>query len=263
MKTMSAPIFPVASTASRTRLTWEVVIVLCLSLGASAIYSTLSFIRIQLSTTPIGEQTAQLNPSRDDHAVWDVVYGLLDVFFDLAIVALVIYLLWEPGQSAFRKIGLDFSRIGSDFLRALAIGLAIGVPGLGLYVIGRATGASIAIQASDHVAWYLVPVLLLSAARAGLLEEVILLGYLGDRLRRLGWGTWTIILSAAALRGLYHAYQGVPGIVGNFVMGIVFGWAYQRWGRVMPLVIAHTLIDIVAFFGYPIAVALFPTLFTA
>ncbi len=260
---MSAPLSPAASPVSRTRLVWEVVIVLCLSLGRSALYSTISLVRSLLNPTPIGDQTAQLNPSRDDHAVWDVIYGLLDVFFDLAIVALVIYLLWEPGQSALRKIGLDFSCIGSDFLRALAVGAAIGIPGLGLYLAGRAAGMTIAVQASEGIAWYLIPVLLLSAARAGLLEEVILLGYLGDRLRWLGWGTWAIILSAAALRGLYHSYQGVPAIFGNFVMGIVFGWAYQRWGRVMPLVIAHTLIDIVAFVGYPLAAALWPTLFTA
>mgnify|MGYP003488981035 FL=1 len=48
---------------------------------------------------------------------------------------------------------------------------------------------------------------------------------------------------------------------GNFVMGVVFGWCYQRWGRVMPLVIAHTLLDVVAFVGYPLAVALWPAVF--
>ena len=47
----------------------------------------------------------------------------------------------------------------------------------------------------------------------------------------------------------------------NFAMGVVFGWCYRRWGRVMPLVIAHTLIDIVAFIGYPLAVTLFPGVF--
>ena len=32
--------------------------------------------------------------------------------------------------------------------------------------------------------------------------------------------------------------------------GLVFGAAYRRWGRVMPLVVAHTLLDVVAFVGY-------------
>ena len=33
-------------------------------------------------------------------------------------------------------------------------------------------------------------------------------------------------------------------------MGLLFGKLYQRWGRVGPLVVAHSLIDIVAFVGY-------------
>ncbi len=44
-------------------------------------------------------------------------------------------------------------------------------------------------------------------------------------------------------------------------MGLVFGWCYKRWGRVMPLVVAHTIIDIVAFVGYPLAAAWWPAIF--
>ena len=33
-------------------------------------------------------------------------------------------------------------------------------------------------------------------------------------------------------------------------MGIIFGWFYTRTKRVMPLVIAHTILDVVAFVGY-------------
>jgi len=36
---------------------------------------------------------------------------------------------------------------------------------------------------------------------------------------------------------------------GNLVMGVVFGWFYLRHGRTMPLVLAHTVIDIVVFVG--------------
>lgn len=248
----------------RTRLVWEVAIVLSLTLGRSAIYSVLSLVRALLSPTPVGEQTAQLNPNRDAEIVWNLVYSLLDIVFDLALVALVIYLLWSPAERVLRRIGLDFTRFGSDVLRALAVGACIGVPGLGLYLAGRAFGLTVALEASSTApALYMVPILIFSAVRAGLLEEVIMLSYLGDRLRRIGWSTWGIVLSAAALRGLYHAYQGAPSIFGNFVMGIVFGWAYQRWGRVMPLVIAHAAIDIVAFVGYPFAAAWWPGLFTA
>jgi hypothetical protein len=33
-------------------------------------------------------------------------------------------------------------------------------------------------------------------------------------------------------------------------MGLLFGRLYQRWGRVRPLVVAHPLIDAVAFLGH-------------
>jgi membrane protease YdiL (CAAX protease family) len=44
-------------------------------------------------------------------------------------------------------------------------------------------------------------------------------------------------------------------------MGVLFGWLYTRWGRVLPLVIAHTLIDTAIFVGYPWAAVTFPALF--
>ncbi len=252
----------VTDPAARTRLRWEIGIVLAVTVGQSALYSVLSLVRASLRTTPIGQQQTQLNPNRDAEILWNVLYQFLGVFFGLALVALVIYLLWEPGQNALRRIGLDFSRFGGDLGRGILLAAAIGVPGLGLYAISRVLGLNVAVVASPlDAAWWTVPLLVLAALRAGLTEEVIFIAYLFDRLRRLGWSWWAIILSTAALRGAYHAYQGVGAIVGNFVMGVVFGWCYRRWGRVMPLVIAHTLLDIVAFVGYPLAAGLWPDVF--
>ena len=88
-----------------------------------------------------------------------------------------------------------------------------------------------------------------------------MVGYLFTRLRELGVGPWATILSSAVLRGTYHLYQGFGPFVGNVAMGIVFGWCYQRWGRTMPLVIAHWMLDMVSFIGYPLAVGWWPELF--
>lgn len=52
------------------------------------------------------------------------------------------------------------------------------------------------------------------------------------------------------LRGSYHLYQGIGGFIGNLAMGVVFVYLYRRWGRVGPLVVAHSLLDIGAFVGY-------------
>jgi membrane protease YdiL (CAAX protease family) len=253
--------FPTES-ARNSRLWWEIAIVLALSIGRSAVYSVLALIRALQREAPLGEQQTQLNPSANAEQFWDVLYQFLAIFFSLAPIALAIYLLWEPGTNAFRRIGLDFRHPASDAGRGILLALVIGVPGLALYAAGRALGITVQVDASPlDPSWWTIPLLLLAAVRAGLTEEVIMIGYLFDRLRRFGWSWWTIILSTAALRAAYHAYQGFGAMAGNFAMGVVFGWCYRRWGRVMPLVIAHALLDTVAFIGYPIASALWPGVF--
>ncbi|MBN9210244.1 MAG: CAAX protease family protein [Microbacterium sp. 71-36] len=245
----------------RRRLPWEIVLVLLVSVGQSAIYSVVSFIRAA-TRAPISQQQTQLNPSRSDEPFWDAVYQFLGIFFSLALVALAVYLLWEPADNALRRIGLDFRRFGSDVLRGLALVALIGVPGIGVYAVGRLLGQSITVvPAPLDSSWWVIVLLVLAALRAGLTEEVIFLGYLFDRLRRLGWSWTGIIVSTALLRGSYHLYQGWPSALGNVVMGLVFGWCYRRWGRVMPLVVAHTLIDVIAFVGYPLAAAWWPGVF--
>ncbi len=57
-------------------------------------------------------------------------------------------------------------------------------------------------------------------------------------------------MASSVLRGTYHLYQGFGAGLGNLVMGLVFGYAWTRTGRLWPLVIAHGLIDTVAFVGY-------------
>lgn len=246
---------------ARTRLAWEIVLVLLVSVGQSAIYSVVSFVRVA-TRAPISQQQTQLNPSRSAEPLWDAIYQFLDIFFSLALVALALYLLWEPANNALRRIGLDFRRFGSDLGRGVLLVVLIGAPGIGVYAIGRAIGQSITVvPAPLDSSWWVIALLVLAALRAGLTEEVIFLGYLFDRLRRLGWSWTGIIVSTALLRGSYHLYQGWPSALGNVVMGLVFGWCYKRWGRVMPLVVAHTIIDIVAFVGYPLAAAWWPGIF--
>src|SRR5699024_11412277 len=67
---------------------------------------------------------------------------------------------------------------------------------------------------------------------------------------RLGWSGRRIIVVSALLRGAYHTYQGIGPGLANLVMGLLFGEWYRRTRRTMPLVIAHTLLDMFAFVGY-------------
>jgi membrane protease YdiL (CAAX protease family) len=243
------------------RLWWEIAIVLGLSLGASAVYSVVSIIAKLTASTSLASQSTSLNGALSDREWLDFTYQSLAILFDLVPVALAFYLLAISGANPFRRIGFDLRSPTRDGARGLLLVLVIGVPGIALYFIGRAAGITVnVVPAPIDAYWWTVPMLIASALRAALTEELIVVGYLFARLRQLGWGRWQIIVAAALLRGSYHLYQGIGPFIGNVVMGVVFGWCYTRWGRTMPLVIAHWIIDIASFVGYAWAVATFPGL---
>ncbi|KHK98436.1 CAAX protease [Microbacterium mangrovi] len=259
---MPFPHEDVLAPSQRAAIRWEIAIVLGLSLGQAAVYSILTLVQRLAAPTPLGKQSTALNQSQSPVPWLDVTYQLLDIVFSLMAVALAIYLLWRPGRSGFRRIGLDLTRPGRDLAGGAVLFLGIGIPGIALYAVGRLAGITVSVQASPlDTAWWTVPVLILSAVRSGLQEEVIMVGYLFTRLKQLGWGSWTMIVASALVRGSYHLYQGIGPFFGNFAMGVVFGWAYRRWGRTAPLVVAHTLLDTASFVGYPLAVALWPGVF--
>ena len=129
----------------------------------------------------------------------------------------------------------------------------IGGSGLGLYLIAYHIGVALNVVAENLPAvWWRIPVLVLSAAQNAIVEEVIVVGYLLSRLERLGVRPSRAIVISAVIRGSYHLYQGAGGFLGNAIMGLIFGFLYRRWGRVTPLIIAHFLIDAVAFVGYAV-----------
>lgn len=243
--------------ASRRRLRAEVLIVLGLSLGQSAVYSVVQLLD-KMTRAPLADATSTLNRSQSTREYFDLTYQLLDILFALVPVALVFYFLSTHVQatrdgegSAFARLGFNLARPGKDLLQGLGLAALIGIPSLGLYAAGRALGITTAIVPSGLDAyWWTVPVLILSAVRHAIVEEVIVVGYLLDRFGKLGWSVPAGIVVSALLRGSYHLYQGFGPFIGNVVMGLVFGWIYTKTKRVMPLVIAHALLDIVAFVGF-------------
>jgi len=234
---------------TRRRLTAEVWIVLGLSLGQSAVYAIVG-LAAALSRGPLRDATATLNANRSEREWLDLTLQLLAIGFALVPVALAVYLLASDGRP-LRRLGLDRSRPARDVLAGAGLAVAIGLPGLGLYFLGRTLGINAeVVPTPEQVYWWTIPILLLSAVENAVVEEVIAVGYLLTRLRDLRWGPWAAIAASAALRGTYHLYQGFGQAIGNAVMGALFAWWFQRTGRLWPLIVAHMLLDVVAFVGY-------------
>ena len=242
--------------ALRQTLTAEVLLVLGVSLGASAIWSILRIVERLTRAQPLREQTSALNQSVTPDRPWlDLAYQLTTIGLALVPAVLALYLLGQvarPFATAPRHaIGLDLRRPAFDLGAGAALAVVIGIPGLGLYLAARSLGLNTQVSAANLAgAWWTVPVLVLAAVQNAVLEEVVVVGYLLTRLEQVGMRLpWAIAVSAL-VRGAYHLYQGFGGFVGNLVMGVVFALVWRRTRRVGPLIVAHSLIDVVAFLGY-------------
>jgi membrane protease YdiL (CAAX protease family) len=100
--------------------------------------------------------------------------------------------------------------------------------------------------ASDPVllALWLGPVVWL---QAGFFEEYTRI-FMLSRLWQVWPGhsaRWLVLCGSALLFGLGHFYQGPYGILGTASIGFILGWHYLRFGRVLPLIVAHALYNTV------------------
>lgn len=237
--------------SSRRIVRDETLLVLALSLGASGVSALISFIGSVTRPGGLKDQAATLNASAAPGRPWlDLAWQLFGITTALVPVALVAHFLLREGRS-LRTLGFDRTRPWPDLGRGAAVAAVIGSTGIAFYLAARGLGFNLTVvpEALPDV-WWKYPVLILSAVQNSVLEEVIVVGYLLRRLDQLGWGAGASLAASSVLRGSYHLYQGIGGFVGNMVMGVVFVYLYRRWGRVGPLVVAHSLLDIGAFVGY-------------
>lgn len=232
----------------RRGLRIEIGVMLAVTFGVSAVTAVLQLIDGVLSG--LAGRRVRLNPNLSRYDLINLGLNLASVAQLVAWGALGLYLLWRSGTSPTR-LGLGRVRWRADVLGGLGLAALIGIPGLLLYLAARWLGMNAQVEPTAlHDSWWRIPVLIFSAFANGFAEEVVVVGYLITRLKQLGLSQNRAILASSALRGLYHLYQGFGAGLGNLAMGLVFGYAWCRTGRLWPLVIAHGVIDTVAFVGY-------------
>lgn len=225
---------------SRRSLVEEILVVLSLSLLASAVYAIISALEAPIR----GVTVASVNQSTV------LARQFAGIVFGVAPAWLVVYLVRRSGEGV-ASIGLSLDEPRRDLALGGLLFAVVGLGGIGVYLGAVELGVNrfvVPVPPLGH--WWTVPVLLLRAAEAALVEEIIVVAFLVTRLQQLRVGPVVAVGASALLRGTYHLYQGFGGFAGNLGMGLLFGAAFVRTRRAWPLVIAHFLLDVGAGVGY-------------
>jgi len=225
----------------RRMLVEEILVVLSLSILARVAFAILSLVEAPIA----GVVVAAADQSNA------FVRQLLGSIFGLAPAFLVVHLVRRSGEG-IAVVGLESDRPARDLARGALLFAVVGLAGVGVYLAAVELGVNRFVVPTPPLGhWWTVPALFLNAVEAGVVEEVIVLGYLVTRLQQLSWSPGLAVAASAVLRGSYHLYQGFGGFVGNVAMGLLFGFLFLRWGRrTWPFVVAHALLDIGAGVGF-------------
>ena len=84
------------------------------------------------------------------------------------------------------------------------------------------------------------------AITAGVCEEFLYRGFVMAVLSALGLRTVFVVLLSSLLFGWAHAYQGRSGMVGTTLLGMLFAGARLVYNSLLPVVVWHAVVDLVA-----------------
>jgi membrane protease YdiL (CAAX protease family) len=252
---VSAPTATPTEAPTKERYGLELLAVLGVTYGISGVHALLNFVEAQVRINQgFGFSKVATAPiksgARTQYQWLDILQDLADVLDGTLPAFLAIVMLLRTPAGRGLGIGLDRLRL-REIGQGLGFAALIGGPGLAFIYVARKLGLNAQIVVTDFPdVWYRVPMLLLEAVQQGTAEEIVVCAYVLTRLRQMGWSNSRALAAGAVLRGSYHLYQGYGGFVGNAIMGLIFGWWFQRTRRVVPLVVAHSVIDAVSFIGY-------------
>lgn len=188
-----------------------------------------------------------------------------------ALLALV-YVLQREGATLGDLVGLDRSRLRRDILQGLGLGLLLllvaGVISFGVSAVlsgllgnpfAGKSYADMPVPSLASVLFGLIGVPL----GAGIVEELVYRGYAQTRFTALAGRFAGLVIPAIGF-GLQHWGLALSGdyrfglmrAVALFLVGLVMGVIYRKQQRLLPLIIAHIVWDVIGI-GIP---ALLPLL---
>ncbi|MGD0944013.1 MAG: CPBP family intramembrane glutamic endopeptidase [Acidimicrobiales bacterium] len=179
----------------------------------------------------------------------------------LAAAALAVYLLSISGEGGGRAIGLDRSDARQDLALLFPIFLlCFLVPDAGVALLLHAAHVHVIAPASQNLPPYFSIVGIATALVSGVVEEIVVLGFLVRRLEQRALNPAAVVVIAVLVRMSYHVYYGW-GVVPVAAWALASVLMYRRYRRLGPFIVVHMLWDLgpilQPFFGAgPLAVEL-------
>ena len=173
------------------------------------------------------------------------------IAFQWIATAVVAWRSWAHGLS-LQHLGLVMpGRFKLIVITVCGAALIVTLQWLNLRRMGRSTSPlrgplqALAERILPQSSTELVPFLGL-AVTAGLCEEFLYRGFAMAVIGRAALPTGVVILLSSVLFGLAHLYQGRSGFISTLVLGLLFGLSRSALGSLLPVIVWHTGVDIVA-----------------
>lgn len=217
---------------------------------------------VLLALLPLYSSVILYQLRRDQPFSIQVFAFYLAVIAPLAIVVVSLVLRFLCGQS-LRELNLKPGKIPSDLLATLILSLVIVAANLVSTEIlsgvlpESATSSGVRglfgrLTADPRLlVLFIGPLIFLGAA-----SEELVRAFLLSRLWGV-WpsiaGKWVVVVISAGLFGLLHLYQGPVGIGRAGIFGLIMAIYYLRFGRVVPLIVAHYLTNVLGVIVFALA----------
>lgn len=169
-------------------------------------------------------------------------------FYELSALLLLWYVLKRSGRG-LADVGFEWS------LKDAKVGILVAIVAMGFYVFGAFLLQAIhfAIYRSaisgpsgrdffSRPTWAAVPYFLLSP----IFEELIVRAYLMTEIRALTGSATIAVVASVAVQASYHLYYGWWGAVLVGFTFLAFALYYARWGRALPVIVAHEFFDLLS-----------------
>jgi membrane protease YdiL (CAAX protease family) len=189
----------------------------------------------------LGSLTAVVRPGParplDDHVLQAITK------YELITATLAGVFLWARGWT-LQDLRLGFSWLAT----ACAIPLVVVSGYLNAIIVPVLEDVANGGAQLNHVIYTInvsLPWAILASLVNGCFEELVLVGYIMRRWRGFGFGTALGV--SVLLRSILHFYQGHVGVASIIALGILFGSFFWFFGRLWALMVAHALLDLLAF----------------